>query len=347
MFSTITNISTFVLGLLFNMVLVGLVILAVYTFAQVGFDWGTDFANEMVAVGPDFEVEFTLHDYATAREVALSLQEMGVIGNAWLFEFELFLKGSSRTFRPGTFTLNTNMSNTEVNAALRARPVGEAEFLVVRVNEGWTIANMAEYFEYREFFPAEEFIRVAQDGHFSFHFLEDIPQDRPNRLEGYLFPDTYHVPLDPTPGQILTRMLARFDDVADLGVHTRMEELGMELNDVIIMASIVEAEAGSHYEMARIAQIIHSRLAAGMPLEMGSALEYALGIHRDNLGAADFLADTPFNTFANAGLPPGPISNPSEAAILAVLYPSETDFLYFWRPYEDSRELHFSAAPRE
>ena len=342
-FSKITNISTFLLGLLFNMLLVGIVGYAVWYFANYGFEWGTNFANEMVAVGPDFEVEFTIEDYTPAREVAARLEEMGVIGNRWLFELELFLKGSSRTFRPGTYLLNANMTNTEVNVALRSRPMGAMEYLVVRIPEGWTIANMAEYFEYREFFPAEEFIYVAQYGHFSFAFLHDVPLDLPNRLEGYLFPDTYHFPLNPTPGQIITRMLARFDFIFDDAIHYRREEMRLSQNDVIIMASIVEAEAFYPHEMSRVAQVIHSRLATGMRLEMYTTLEYALNIHRDALMPDDFQVDSPHNTFVYYGLPLGPIANPSEAAIRAVLYPADTDYLYFWPVDEDVRELYFSA----
>ena len=346
MFSRITNVSTFLFGLLFNAMLVGIVAYAVWTFANEGFRWGSEFAYAMVAVGPDFEVEFTLEDYTSARDVAVRLEEMGIIGNAWLFELELFLKGSSRTFRPGTYVLNANMTNTEVNVALRTRPQGQAEFLVVRVHEGWTIANMAEYFEYREFFDAEEFVYVAQYGHFSFLFLQDIPFDQPNRLEGYLFPDTYQVPLNPTPVQIITRMLVRFDQIFNYSMHNRTDELGLTQNEVVIMASLVEAEAGSPEEMARVAQVIHSRLAAGMRLEMLSTLEYALNIHRDALMPEDFLADSPHNTFARYGLPAGPISNPSEAALRAVLYPAATDYLYFWQEDDESRALVFSATPR-
>ena len=342
-FSKITNISTFLLGLLFNMLLVGVVGYAVWYFANFGFEWGTEFANEMVAVGPDFEVEFTLDDYSSAREVAARLEEMGIIGNRWLFELELFLKGSSRTFRPGTYLLNANMTNTEVNVALRSRPVGAMEDIVIRIPEGWTIANMAEYFEYREFFPAEEFIYVAQHGHFSFAFLQDVPIDKPNRLEGYLFPDTYRIPINPTPGQIITRMLARFDYIFDDAIHYRIEEMGLSQDAVIIMASIVEAEAFNPHEMARIAQVIHSRLAAGMRLEMYSTLEYVLNIHRDALMPGDFQTDSYYNTFVYEGLPAGPISNPSEAAIRAVLYPADSNYLYFWQVDYDVRELYFSA----
>ena len=344
MFSKITNISTFLLGLLFNMMIVGLVGYAVWFFANYGFERGTYFANQMVAVGPDFEIEFTIDDYSSAREVAERLEYMGIIANRWLFELELFLKGSSRTFRPGTYLLNANMTNTEVNVALRSRPIDAPVDITIRIPEGWTIANMAEYFEYQGFFPAEEFIYVAQYGHFGFAFLHDVPFDKPNRLEGYLFPDTYRIPLNPTPGQIITRMLARFEYIFDDAIHYRREEMGLSQNEVVIIASIVEAEAFNPHEMPGVAQVIHSRLAAGMRLEMYSTLEYALNIHRDALMPYDFQTDSPYNTFIHYGLPAGPISNPSEAAIRAVLYPSDTNYLYFWPVDEEVRVLHFSAA---
>ena len=343
MFSKITNVATFALGLLFNVMIVAIVGYSIYYFANFGFRWGGEFAYEMVATGPDFEVEFVLPDYTSIREVARQLEEMGLVGNRWFFEIELFLLGQSRTFRPGTYVLNANMTNAQINARLRARPIDAAEHLVVRIPEGWTIANMAEYFEYREFFDADYFIYVAQHGHFNFTFLNDVPLDKPNRLEGFLFPNTYWVPLSPTPPQIIVRMLMGFEAMFDEAKHYRAEQIRLEPLEVVIMASIVEAEARHPAEMQGIAQVIKSRLAAGMRLEMPSTISYVQGIHRDALMEDDFLVDSPYNTFLFYGLPFGPISNPSEAAILAVLYPAGTEYLYFFRGGADGNELIFSA----
>ena len=188
---------------------------------------------------------------------------------------------------------------------------------------------MASYFEYREFFTSEEFFRVANEGHFGHVFLLDVPSNRPNRLEGYLFPDTYFVPVNPLPGHFITRMLDRFGDIYDEAFHYRADEIGLSMDEVVIIASIIEAETRHDHERAIISQVIHSRLASGMRLEMRSTVSYVRDIRRDLLTASDLGVESPHNTFIVYGLPKGPISNPGEASLRAALYPADTNYLYF------------------
>jgi UPF0755 protein len=205
---------------------------------------------------------------------------------------------------------------------------------------------MAAYFEERGFFYADEFIYVVENGHFPFSFLLDIP-NRPNRLEGYLFPDTYQIPVNPTPGCIITRMLSRFENQFEEGFFYRAEELGLTMDEVVIMASIIQAETRRTDELAKVSQIIHSRLALNRHLQMCSTVKYAMDDPPIHLLNVHLALDSPYNTYLHRGLPIGPISNPGIASIRAALWPSDTEYLYMVLRDLETGQHHFSRTGEE
>ena len=238
---SVISVLLYILGLSFNLALLAVVAFAVYTFAMDGFEFGGGLAEELVAIGDDYEVEFVLHEETSASDVARELEELGIINNRLLFQLETFLMGRVRVYQPGTFLLNRSMNNTEVHRALRTPPPPEQGHHVITIPEGWTVRDIALYLdENRGFFSAEEFMYEVENGHFSFTFLNEIPShpDRP-RLEGYLFPDTYWISLSPTPREVILNMLHRFEDVFDDARADRAYELGMSMDEVIIIASII------------------------------------------------------------------------------------------------------------
>jgi len=318
-----------ILGMFFNLAIVIVVGLAVYFITMRGFEFGENMANEMVAVGEDYEFVFVLDAATPASEVSRELEYMGIINSSRLFNLELFLMGRIRTYQAGTYILNRNMTNTEVHRTFLRVGTGRAPHEDIRIPEGWTIRDMAEYFESRGFFPAEEFIRVASYvGEFGFAFERDIP-DRPNGLEGYLFPDSYQIPINPTPGDIIWRMLRRFDEVFDDEMRDQAYEMGMTMDEVVTMASIIEMESRLAHERPMVSQVIHNRIATGMHLEMCSTVKYGMEDPPERLSIAQTRMDTPFNTYVHPGLPIGPITNPGAAAMRAVLNPSGGDYLFF------------------
>jgi cell division protein YceG involved in septum cleavage len=295
------NVLTYIFGMALNLALLAIAGFAVYSFANWGFNFGAEFAEGMVARGEVYEVEFHLEEDTHISIVAGMLEEQGLIHNRWAFQFERFLVGSNPIYRAGTYTLCRSMSNTEINIALRQRPEERAGYHVVRIREGWTLEDMAEYFEYREFFAAEAFLYVAQNGHFAFPFLMALPPDTPNRLEGYLFPDTYHFPLSPIPGGVITQMLRRFDEIFEESYFERAGDLGLSQHQVIILASVIEAAASLPSELPLVSQVLHRQLE----------------------------------------LPDSPVSNPSLAAIEAALWPAATDYTYFVVADADTGRLRF------
>ncbi|MCL2577539.1 MAG: endolytic transglycosylase MltG [Defluviitaleaceae bacterium] len=341
------NFLMYIAGMAFNLVImavVGLLVLAGFTW---GFETGGGFANIMTAEGENYEIEFNIPRDASTLEIAKRLEADGIVPNRFLFQLELFLRGISSDYTAGTYTINTNMNNVELNRALRARPHEVAPHYEIRIPEGWTIRDMAEYFEEREFFTADDFFYVAQYGHFSFAFLQDVPSDRPNRLEGYLFPDTYQIPVNPNPGDIITRMLQNFDRRFDYELQTRAAEMNLSIDDVIKMASIIERETRLASERALVSQVIHRRLAQNMRLQMCSTVKYTMEEPPLRLLYIHLEADTPYNTYQINGLPVGPISNPGEAAIRAALWPADTDYLFFVLRDEATGEHHFSRTETE
>jgi len=171
------------------------------------------------------------------------------------------------------------------------------------------------------------------------HPPEDLkpPYDEGPTLEGYLFPDTYEIPVDARPEEIIRLMLRRFDRELTPDREARLSVLGLSVHAWVTLASLVQAEAGSEEEMPWIAGVFLNRLEIGMPLQSDPTVAYALGKDLPELdrAAGDFKTDSPYNTYRNKGLPPGPINNPGAAALAAVLNakrlsPNGKPYLYFF-----------------
>jgi UPF0755 protein len=326
-----------------------LLILSVYfilVFAQEGMTQGSEFAAQMTAEKESREIEFTLEEETGRMEVAAMLEELGVINNQYLFVLELFLKNSSTSYRAGTYTLDPSMSNTMINATLRRRPQSEIVHDQIRIPEGFSIRDIAVYLEGRGFFTAEEFIEAADNFESFFSFIYDIP-DRPNRLEGYLFPDTYFITPEPTPNEIIYKMLARFDEIYNYEYRHRAYEMGMSMDEIIIIASMIEKEVRVADERARVAQVIYNRLAAPMRLQIDATVIYALDKPRNRLTFADYEVQSPYNTYVIDGLPIGPIGNPGLNCIRAALYPEEGNYLYYVVNNLETGSHHFSTTYEE
>ncbi len=150
-------------------------------------------------------------------------------------------------------------------------------------------------------------------------------------LEGYLFPDTYRFAEGVRIETVVTTMIEAYRDYWTLERRSRQEEIGLTEREVVTLASIIQAEAVFTSEMPTISSVYHNRLRIGMLLQADPTVLYALGGHRPRLlyAAMDSVADHPYNTYTQAGLPPGAIGAPGAAALDAALWPADTDFLYF------------------
>lgn len=155
---------------------------------------------------------------------------------------------------------------------------------------------------------------------------------RAEDLEGYLFPDTYHLPRQATEAEIVEAMVGEFREVFDEGRRRRAEELGFSVRDAVTLASLIEEETALAGERPLVSAVFHNRLRIGMKLDCDPTVAYALkraGRYTGRLLIRDLRFESPYNTYLHAGLPPGPISNPGLASLDAALHPAAEKFLYF------------------
>jgi len=149
------------------------------------------------------------------------------------------------------------------------------------------------------------------------------------KLEGYLFPETYFVNYDISEEQIIEIMVDQFNKVFTKELEERGKEFNFARRDVIILASIIEKEAAKEEERPLISAVFHNRLKKRWYLESCATVQYALGKHKNRLTYKDLKVDSPYNTYAHFGLPPGPICNPGFGSIEAALYPADSDLMFF------------------
>ena len=291
------------------------------------------------------EVNITVEKGATTKDIAKILEENGLIRSSLLFELKSRYFKYDGKFKEGEFSLSTNMSEEEIMEIL-ATQGAQAEGIWFTIPEGYTIKKIAETLENNKIVTQDEFMEALKETKYDYDFLSEIPE-RSNRLEGYLFPDTYEVREGADAAEIVSKMLNRFDEIVKPEYYKRAQELGYTMDEIIIIASIIEQEAKLEEERPRVAGVIYNRLESDIPLQMCSTVMYALGKRKDRLLYKDLEVDSPYNTYLHGGLPVGPICNPGEASIKAALYPEEHDYYYFVLMDEETGEHVFTSTGEE
>jgi len=206
----------------------------------------------------------------------------------------------------------------ENNLTMASTPTGYCRAALPHVNPpaGYTYVQIAELLDKKEVAEKEAFLKLVKDSE--------------KNSEGYLFPDTYEVPKKYGAEKMAKVMLSNFNQLAIENKFTdRAEELGFSLDEIIILASIIEKEAKFSDEKNRVSTVFHNRLKIGMKLQSCATIQYILGEPKEILDENDLKIDSPYNTYLYKGLPPGPICNPGLDSIIAALEPNEEDYLYF------------------
>ncbi len=259
---------------------------------------------------------------AALEEIAGILHANGLVGNPQLFMLAARVLGYDRGLKAGRFTIP---SGSSIYRILRQLARGMASQDMMTVPEGWRTDQVAQFLHERVKIDPMRFLALAGDS--AFVRSLGVPADR---LEGYLFPETY--PFYPllSPEEIARVMVDRGlrtfgEEMAKPGAH-----VGLTLHQLVTLASIVEAEAQLPSERPRIAAVFYNRLREGMMLQSDPTVVYALGVWRNRVFYRDLDVKSPYNTYRNKGLPPGPICNPGRGAFHAVLFPSpDTTEFYF------------------
>ncbi len=249
------------------------------------------------------------------------LEQAGLIRHKKSFHLLALLMDASRHIKPGEYDLGSSMTPVDIlNRLLQGRVKGYYVF----IPEGFTLERIADRLEDEGLADRETFISLASDN----NLLSSLDIGGEN-AEGYLFPDTYR--LDKSMGEegIIRFMVKQFRKEITPGMLERAKEINLTLDEVLILASIIEKEGGPIEEKPIISAVFHNRLKRGMRLQSDPTVIYAIEDFDGNLRRSDLRKKTPYNTYTIKGLPPGPICNPGLEAIEAALYPAPVDFLYF------------------
>lgn len=257
----------------------------------------------------------------SAYSIGLLLENKGLIRSGNIFALAARLKGLEAQLKAGVYQLSgTKTTFAMIQDLLRAPMQAQR----ITIPEGLTRCEIAGLLARSNLVDSLRFVALTEDS----SFVRRLGIEAPT-LEGYLFPETYFFAEKTSEEEIIRRMVGEFHRVLNDSLRQRLQEIGINLHEAVTLASIVEREAKVQEERPIIAGIFLKRLGLNQRLESCVTVEYALGLHKEHLTYADLQIDSPFNTYRYPGLPPGPIGNPGRAAILATLYPSETDFFFF------------------
>lgn len=280
---------------------------------------------------------FTIAPGETADAIAANLAAAGLLNNTELFLNYIRYYGLDAQLEAGDYIVDPQQTIPQMAAALTTAVVREE---TIRFVEGWRLEQMADYLADNPTanIDASQFLAIVQrQAAFDltpYSFLADLPATA--TLEGFLFPDTYRVPLDADAVYLIDLMLRTFDRRVTAEMRQGYQNQGLTLHQAVSLAAIVEREAVVASERPVIAGVFYNRLAQGMRLEADPTVQYPLGYQAETdswwkspLWLVDLELDSPYNTYRYAGLPPGPIANPSLSSLEAVAFPAETPFIFF------------------
>lgn len=286
------------------------------------------------------EIYINIGPGASSGSIARDLERKGVIRDTRLFLAALWYRGANHRLQAGEYRFSEPSSMFEVIDRLVEGDVFDQS---ITVPEGLTLNETAAILEQRGLGAALDY----EDAFSRAELIAALDPDAPD-LEGYLYPDTYQLPRQPEAYDVARAMVSRFLSVFDDNRRRKAVELELTPREVVTFASIVEKETGLGEERPLIASVFWNRLRRGIALQSDPTIIYDLkriGEYDGNLRRSDLERASPYNTYLHRGLPPGPIASPGREAIDAVLYPTETDYLYFVSKNDGSH--HFSKTLRE
>jgi UPF0755 protein len=249
------------------------------------------------------------------------LVEKQLVQHPGLFLLVARVMGLDRQLPAGEVTLTPGTSLWGVLQHLRQ---AQAITIDVTIPEGLQARQIAGLLQQQAQVDSAEFMRAVSNPGLIRRMRIDAPD-----LEGFLFPDTYNLYHGMSGEEVVRRMLERFDQVWDDSMTARADELGWTVRQALTMASIIEGEIMVPDEAPIVSSVYHNRLRTRMLLQADPTIQYIIPDGPRRLLKDDLKIESPYNTYLHLGLPPGPINNPGQAAILAALYPADTKYLFF------------------
>ncbi len=266
-------------------------------------------------------VKVTIPKGASLNEVGITLKNNNIIQNKQFFQLAVKILGYEKDIPAGRFRIEKASTNYAIIDQLVN---GKQLTKKVTIREGWTISMIAK--------ELDEKLGIKT------HFFEDATHNKnlldkwgiqAKSFEGYLFPNTYQFNENELPSDIINVMVQEYKRNLSDEMLVQMNQIKMSEQEVLTLASIIEGEAIYDKERAIISGVYHNRLRKGMRLQADPTIQYILEDGPRRLLNRDLKIVSPYNTYLNKGLPPGPINNPGIESIKAALFPTESDYLYF------------------
>ncbi|WP_455538162.1 endolytic transglycosylase MltG [Terrisporobacter sp.] len=265
---------------------------------------------------------------STLNQVTDVLKENKLIKNKIIFKLYAKLSNNSSTLKSGTYLFNQTFSNKEIindlakgkiyNQGVRITiPEGATSFEIIDLLVKNNIGKKGIY---------EKLINNPKEFKERFTYLDN---KEITSLEGFLYPSTYYFKEDESEKEVLSQMLKTFESKYNEKLQKRQKELDQSLYEVVKLASIVEKEAVLDKDRPIIASVFYNRMNISMPLQSDATIQYVFKERKKSITYDDLKIESPYNTYRVAGLPPTPIANPGIKSIEAVLYPADTEYLYF------------------
>ena len=302
-------------------------------------------------------VSFSVKSGSSLSAVSKNLEAAGLIHNHTVFKYMADFMGMGQKIQSGDYELTRAMSATEILDQLISGD-GKPLTMEITIIPGWTVEDVANYLvEIKVLSSADEFLSLCKSGeaYNGYYFIEEVMKTgtvsrRKYALEGYLSPNTYEIYTSSSADTLIKRLLTQTEAAYLSGYDERAQELGLTMDEVFTLASMIEKEAKTS-DFAKVSAVFHNRLKAGMTLGSDVTVKYVSGSQKMSLNDSDLAVDSPYNTYTHKGLPVGPICNPSMDAVVAALYPDEQyvaqKYLYFCSAEPESGKLVFSKTLEE
>ncbi len=308
-------------------------ILAVILAAMIGFlCFFVSVCSDMFITDTDEVVLIDIPEGAGAKAIAQLLCEEEVLSHPTVFR--IYEKLTRRgVYHSGEHKFYKGMSYGDI---LNSLETAVSNNVTVTIPEGYELTQIATLLAEKGVCEKNAFLEATKEEYPDFPYLKEIKR-KDNPLEGYLFPDTYNFERGQAPRSVVYQMLLNFHRKA----YTAYVESGTDtsLDDIIIMASIVEREAANESEWGKVSSVFYNRIKIGMKLQSCATVQYIIKERKDVLSNADIKIDSPYNTYMYEGLPIGPIASPGLGAIKAAIDPEKTSYYYFAATKDGSRNV--------
>lgn len=295
---------------------------------------------------PDGREEIFFIEFGeTISSISLRLWENELISDPDIFKTYLQYTGNDTSVQAGEHNLSPSMTPIEIALGLKDAIPTHVTFVVIA---GWRIEEIGETLQTSGLeFGKDEFIELAYSPPMALSINQELPDGA--TMEGFLYPDTYHLPRKISVNEFILTLANNFDIQITQEIRQGIKNQGFDLFEGTILASIVEREAVIETEKPMIASVFLNRIAAGMPLASDPTVQYAIGYNESQqtwwtnpLSLEDLNVNSPYNTYKNTVLPPGPIANPDKTSLRAVAFPAQTTYLYFRASCDNSGSHTFS-----